>query len=595
MAGSSPIESPTRSLEEASLFSGLEKFGIDPAFEEVIPFADASIVHAPHGRFRVERIPDRRGRAELPTLGSSSSPPLTETWSSTTLDNDRSPMHPPSRYGPALPELAPSPDWTKQGWGRGPLCDARGAYDEADPGRDSRSSLSLRCTSSEPSPKHSCWSRSPSCRPGSSLPEPDPSPDPPPDPPPDPYRYPARDRAHPTWAAPPLWADGLAPGPSRALPSHVSSTAGAVLSADGYAGRADLVDTTTPIVIPSDPFGPTDRSAGRFEYVQPGEEAVFESSVAAASLIGTPFFPGRLRVFRNTLTDDLRLTTVVDCAGTRELHNVVVRPKDVELVPLYAYDFRQADCVYLQKTDAAAPKPMEGAAPAVGLLGFVYKFGSTNDLLDFQSNVLEESVCFDISNVRSVAFGFAGARTQEVHSPRVQLWHQRRRRQRPSDDRSFVTSGTKLTTPDPDRTELLYSRLVVYLGRSQKLLTFFVTDDVSYGEHGETGLSFSPTKYDKMYIWKSRPNLRCKLVERPDGIAGVPLDRCGLRPADEDSFHTFRKFQISFEQKRDRASFLETWTQMMKARRTARERIQHIQLEMARNMYTGAVATKIIG
>ena len=77
-----------------------------------------------------------------------------------------------------------------------------------------------------------------------------------------------------------------------------------------------------------------------------------------------------------------------------------------------------------------------------------------------------------------------------------------------------------------------------------------VTDDVSYGEHGETGLSFSPTKYDKMYIWKSRPNLRCKLVERPDGIAGVPLDRCGLRPADEDSFHTFRKFQISFEQKR---------------------------------------------
>ena len=53
-----------------------------------------------------------------------------------------------------------------------------------------------------------------------------------------------------------------------------------------------------------------------------------------------------------------------------------------------------------------------------------------------------------------------------------------------------------------------------------------------------------------MFIWRSRPNLRCKLVERPDGIAGIRLDRSGLRPGDEDSFHSFKKFEISFEQKR---------------------------------------------
>ncbi|KAI9750740.1 MAG: hypothetical protein M1815_001598 [Lichina confinis] len=593
MAGSSPIDSLThsltQSLDEASLFSGLERFGIDPAFEEVIPFADRSIVHTPHGRFRVERIPDRKGRAESPTLGSSFSPPLTETWSSTTLENNASPMQSPSRYGPDLPGLAPSQQhWPKKGWGRGIGGDARGAYDEADYDRDSRPLLSLRCTSSEPSPKHSCssWS-SPSREPASRLPEPVPSPNP--------YRYPAQDRAHPTLAAAPLWASRLAPDPAQALPSYVSPTASAVPVAQAYTGRPDLLDTTTPIVIPSDPFGPADKSVGRFEYVQPGEEAVFESSVGAASLIRSPFFPGRLKVFRNTLTNDLRFSTVVDCAGTREVHNVVVRPKDVELVPLYAYDFRQTDCVYLQNTEPAAPQSMEGPASASGPLGFVYNFGSTNDLLDFQSNILEESVCFDISNVRSVAFGITGSRTQEVHSPRVQLWHQRRQKRRPSDDRSFVASGTKLTTPDPDRTELLYSRLVVYLGRSQKFLTFFLTDDVSYNENGETGLSFSPLKYDRMFIWRSRPNLRCKLVERPDGIAGIRLDRSGLRPGDEDSFHSFKKFEISFEQKRDRASFLETWNQMIQARRTARERIQHVQLEMARNMYNGAVAMRIIG
>ena len=158
--------------------------------------------------------------------------------------------------------------------------------------------------------------------------------------------------------------------------------------------------------------------------------------------------------------------------------------------------------------------------------------------------------------VASKAAEAAAERRSVLRHVRHQTHHAR-----PGSNRASLLSARRLSGPITEASHLL--RWVSTSPRRRfppppppppppNLLTAgsTVTDDVSYGEHGETGLSFSPTKYDKMYIWKSRPNLRCKLVERPDGIAGVPLDRCGLRPADEDSFHTFRKFQISFEQKR---------------------------------------------
>lgn len=198
-------------------------------------------------------------------------------------------------------------------------------------------------------------------------------------------------------------------------------------------------------------------------------------------------------------------------------------------------------------------------------------------MLDFQGKILEEDVCFDISNVRSVVLAVAGGHTREIYSPRVQLWHQRRSKGRLTDDSSFVTSGTKLSASDPERTNLLYSRFVVYLGRSQEFITFFgeldiqirpkrrsihspltmwylVTDDVSYKIKGETILVFSATKYSGINVWKSRRSLKCGLVKRSDGPAGIRLDKAGLTPDDEGSFSQYKILDVAFEDEKGTVS-----------------------------------------
>ena len=195
-------------------------------------------------------------------------------------------------------------------------------------------------------------------------------------------------------------------------------------------------------------------------------------------------------------------------------------------------------------------------------------------MLEFQGKLLEEDVCFDISNVRSVVLAVAGGHTREINSPRLQLWHQRRSKVRLGDNDSFITSGTKLSTPDPERTELLSARLVVYLGRSQEFITFFgesvvlllpplgstseaplspfsagelVTDDVSYRKKGETTLVFSGTTYGGIDVWRSRRNLRCGLVKRQDGPAGIRLNKDGLKIDDQTSFRPYKTFEVAFE------------------------------------------------
>lgn len=355
------------------------------------------------------------------------------------------------------------------------------------------------------------------------------------------------------------------------------------------------IDTMTPVVVVPESASTDDLGmASRQQGERPGEVLIFESCARSAPSLEEPFSLSFVKVYRNTLSDDLRLvtTTADDAAKVTSTHNV--RNNQVKLVPMYAYDSRRKNQVYLQEIDKR--NYPAGATKATPVLSSpLYEFNSFQDALEFQGKILEEDVLLDISSIRFLKCALDGFHVRQIDAPRVQLWHQRRSISQSSREAgSFSSSGTTLSAACPDRTTLLCARLVMFLGRAQEYLTIFVTDDVSIKDKDPATLTFVPTKYAGIDRLKSRRGIKCLQVSEMDSTAGIRLDKKGLRMEDEDSFTMYKTFELSFENEQGRDSFRQTWSQVLEARRVERLRLKKIRLEMAQNIYSGPFPTKIL-
>ena len=158
---------------------------------------------------------------------------------------------------------------------------------------------------------------------------------------------------------------------------------------------------------------------------------------------------------------------------------------------MYAYDSRRRNQVHLQEIDKhnesarttkAAPvlsSPLYEFNSFQGTVSYYFRGGhllnpSVVDALDFQGKILEEDVLFDISSIRFLKCALDGFHVRQIDAPRVQLWHQRRSISQSSrEPGSFSSSGTTLSGASLERTTLLCSRLVMFLGRAQEYLTLF--------------------------------------------------------------------------------------------------------------------------
>ena len=74
-----------------------------------------------------------------------------------------------------------------------------------------------------------------------------------------------------------------------------------------------------------------------------------------------------------------------------------------------------------------------------------------------------------------------------------------------------------------------------------------MTDDVSIKDKDPATLVFLPTKYGGIDRLKSRRGVKCLQVSNINSIAGIRLDKKGLRMEDEDSFTMYKTFELVFE------------------------------------------------
>lgn len=74
-----------------------------------------------------------------------------------------------------------------------------------------------------------------------------------------------------------------------------------------------------------------------------------------------------------------------------------------------------------------------------------------------------------------------------------------------------------------------------------------VTDDVSIKDKHPATLTFLPTRYGGIDRLKSRRGIKCLQGAETNSTAGIRLDKKGLRVEDEDSFTTYKTFELSFE------------------------------------------------
>ena len=138
------------------------------------------------------------------------------------------------------------------------------------------------------------------------------------------------------------------------------------------------------------------------------------------------------------------------------------------------------------------------------------------DALDFQGKILEEDVLLDISSIRYLKCALDGFHVRQIDAPRVQLWHQRRSISQSSREAgSFSSSGTTLSAASPDRTTLLCSRLVMFLGRAQEYLTLF-------GQFSSFKFAFQSAEWFQWYHFSDR---RCIHQRQRPGYLGIRTNK----------------------------------------------------------------------
>jgi len=156
-----------------------------------------------------------------------------------------------------------------------------------------------------------------------------------------------------------------APIQSPAFTTSTTATAlGRSTSTTSYLGQqpnyvnigssANRIDTQTPVVVvapqrhPSSTSTADSRSTGR-DNVLPGEDVLFDGPVLSAPTLTSPVFQdGQLKVFRNTITNDLRF----HCKVGGDSETYWIKGSNAQLVPVYAYDQRFPKVVYIRDKES---------------------------------------------------------------------------------------------------------------------------------------------------------------------------------------------------------------------------------------------------
>ncbi|KAL2132674.1 hypothetical protein VTI74DRAFT_3544 [Chaetomium olivicolor] len=155
-----------------------------------------------------------------------------------------------------------------------------------------------------------------------------------------------------------------------------------------YVGGNDI-DTLTPVVVHPRAAPSTTSSEGAStgrDNVLPGEDLLFDGPVKSAQSLTAPAFrEGVLKVFRNTLTNDLRFHCKVD----RESETYWMKASNAQLVPAYAYDQRLSYIVYIRDKEsdkgAGYMQASQGNCRPSGIYQFSSLKGITEPLPRFRA------------------------------------------------------------------------------------------------------------------------------------------------------------------------------------------------------------------
>lgn len=413
-----------------------------------------------------------------------------------------------------------------------------------------------------------------------------------------------------------------APIQSPAFTTSTTATAlGRSTSTTSYLGQqpnyvnigssANRIDTQTPVVVvapqrhPSSTSTADSRSTGR-DNVLPGEDVLFDGPVLSAPTLTSPVFQdGQLKVFRNTITNDLRF----HCKVGGDSETYWIKGSNAQLVPVYAYDQRFPKVVYIRdkESDKATSgtyynmmQPQQGHGRPNG----IYKFDRSQELFDFQAKLTGEKVVLDIGSVKLVKLSKArNGSSDTFYSVRLQIWHEGAERRGgtlsggQSDVASFVTAGTALSGPMRDRMVASSSRLMVYLGRLGEYVQVIITDDIEVKTDGPTKVKLKPRKAGAF----SRENSRFKGIKahiEPKGdteMAGLDINGQSLNPDVEYTFDLYKTFELEFENSPSQDNFIRKWDEVIKERRVQRARLKQIQEEMeSAGILVGATARQIL-
>jgi len=354
--------------------------------------------------------------------------------------------------------------------------------------------------------------------------------------------------------------------------------------------RNDVIgfDTQTPIVVQPDcppSQSPSDRTSAGRDDVLPGEELLYDGAVKSSQSLGGPFEDAHLKVFRNTISNDLRLHSRI---GTHS-ETYWMKGDKSQLVPMYAYDLRAHQLVFIRESGAANGY---GSGPSS-----ICQFEQLQDLLKFQSRLTGEDVVLDISSVKWVKLAkLSNPSSKEFYSSvRVQIWHEpRSRKTMQPDAASFTTRGTTLSGPIRDRTVPNSSRLLVFLGRAEEYITCYITDDIEIDEKNQTCVKLKPRKYAGFHRRTSRSGVRAHLEARKSSEpAGLDIHGELHNPDAEEYFDSYKTFEIQFENSPSQVNFVLAWNEVMTERRRQRVRLAKIQEEMQKKTFTATDALAI--
>ncbi|KAK3901929.1 hypothetical protein C8A05DRAFT_15954 [Staphylotrichum tortipilum] len=367
----------------------------------------------------------------------------------------------------------------------------------------------------------------------------------------------------------------------------------------GYAGEGGI-DTLTPVVVPQQQqrgavsVASDGASTGR-DNVLPGEDLLFDGPVKSAQSLSAPVFrEGVLKVFRNTITNDLRFHCKVD----RESETYWMKASNAQLVPAYAYDQRLSKVVYIRDKESDKGSGYMQAAQGNCRPSGIYQFDTLRELFDFQARLTGEKVVLDIGSVRLVTLSRASSRSSTQFSgARLQIWHELEggngRRGAQSDVASFVTAGTALSGPLRERLVASPSRLILYLGRMGGYVTAFITDDLEIKADGQTLVKLKPRKAPTPFSRKGSRFQWVKARMHPNQgsePAGLDIDGKALEVEVGSDYDSYKTFEIEFETSPSQDNFVRKWDEVMRERRAQRMRLTHIQEGMESAVFTGRQA-----